>query len=100
VFVLIGKRKADVEKLLRGLRESGAMDHTIVVMADIFQSLTQSYLAPYAAAAMAESLWVGDDGQNCIVIYDDLSSHAEAYRQLSLLQEVDPGRDSYPGDIF
>lgn len=98
VYVLIGKRKADVEKLLRGLRESGAMEHTIVVMADIFQSLTQSYLAPYAACSMAEYLWYA--GENCIVIYDDLSSHAEAYRQLSLLQEVDPGRDSYPADIF
>ncbi len=100
IYVLIGKRKADVEKLLRGLRESGAIDHTIVVQADIFDALTQSYLAPYAACAMAESVWYGEDGKNCIVIYDDLSSHAEAYRQLSLLQEVDPGRDSYPGDIF
>lgn len=99
VYVLVGKRKVDIEKLLSELERNGSMEHSIVVLANIFDSLTQSYIAPYAAASMAEEMWYNHD-EDVIIIYDDLSSHAEAYRQLSLLQEVDPGRDSYPGDIF
>jgi F-type H+-transporting ATPase subunit alpha len=98
VHVLISKRKADVDKLIAELNKTKSMDYCIVVVASVFDALTQSYLAPYIGVTIAEYLW--NAGKDCIIIYDDLSNHAKVYRELSLLLKVAPGRASYPGDMF
>jgi len=98
IYVAIGQKASTVAKVVRTFEEYGAMDYTIVVSADASEPAPLQYLAPYAGAAIGE--YFRDNGMHALVIYDDLSKHAWAYRQVSLLLRRPPGREAYPGDIF
>ncbi|HNS66398.1 MAG TPA: F0F1 ATP synthase subunit alpha [Mesotoga infera] len=98
IYVAIGQKTAALAKILDRLNQFGAMEYTTIVFASASDTAALSYLAPYAGAAMGESFMF--QGQDALVIYDDLSKHASAYRELSLLLRRPPGREAYPGDVF
>lgn len=98
IYVAIGQKASKVARLVATLEKFGAMKHTIVVVASASDPAPLQYLAPYAGCAMGE--YFRDKGQDALIVYDDLSRHAWAYRQISLLLRRPPGREAYPGDIF
>jgi F-type H+-transporting ATPase subunit alpha len=98
IYVAIGQKASRVARVVATLEEYGAMEHTIVVAANASDSVALQYLAPYAGCGIGEEIM--EEGKDCLVIYDDLSKHAWAYRQLSLLLRRPPGREAYPGDVF
>ncbi len=98
IYVAIGQKRSSVAHLVKTLQEHGAMEYTIVVAATASDPAPLQYLAPYTACAMGE--YFRDNGMHALIIYDDLSKHAVAYRQMSLLLRRPPGREAYPGDVF
>jgi F-type H+-transporting ATPase subunit alpha len=98
VYVAIGQKKSTVAKLLQHLRDTGAMDYSIVVAATASDSAAEQFVAPYLGCSIAE--WFRDNGMHALIVYDDLSKHATAYREISLLLRRPPGREAYPGDVF
>jgi F-type H+/Na+-transporting ATPase subunit alpha len=98
IYVAIGQKRSSVARIVKILQDAGAMDYTIVVAATASDPAPMQYLAPYAGCAMGE--YFRDRGLHALIIYDDLSKHAQAYRQMSLLLRRPPGREAYPGDVF
>jgi F-type H+-transporting ATPase subunit alpha len=98
VYCAIGQKRSSVAQVVKTLEEYGAMDYTVVVAATASEPAPMQYLAPYAATAIGE--YFRDNGKHALMIYDDLSKHATAYREISLLLRRPPGREAYPGDVF
>ena len=98
IYVAIGQKQSTIARLIAALEEAGAMPYTIVLASPAADSATNQYLAPFAGAAMGE--WFMDNGMDALIVYDDLSKHAVAYRQVSLVLKRPSGREAYPGDVF
>ena len=98
IYVAIGQKQSTVARIVSVLEEAGAMPYTIILVAGASDSATSQYLAPFAGAAMGE--WFMDNGKDALIVYDDLSKHAVAYRQVSLVLKRPSGREAYPGDVF
>lgn len=98
IYVAIGQKESKIARLKAELEKHGAMEHTIIVVAGAADPASLSYIAPFAGAAMGE--YFMDQGRHALIIYDDLSKHAVAYREISLLLRRPPGREAYPGDVF
>ena len=98
IYVGVGQKQSNIARVINVLEEAGAMPYTIVVVASASDSATNQYLAPFAGCAMGE--WFMDNGMDALIIFDDLSKHAVAYRQVSLVLKRPSGREAYPGDVF
>src|SRR5688572_30015623 len=98
IYVSIGQKESKTARLVQTLKEKGALEYTVIVDAGASAPAALQYLAPFAGAAIGE--YFMQKGMDALIIYDDLSKHAVAYRQLSLLLRRPPGREAYPGDIF
>jgi len=98
IYVAVGQKQSTVANVVRTLEEHGAMDYTIVVNAGASEAASLKFLAPYAGVTMGE--YFRDNGRHALIVYDDLSKHADAYREMSLLLRRPPGREAYPGDVF
>lgn len=98
IYVAVGKRRGEIARIVATLEEAGALEYTIIVTATASESAALQYIAPYAGCAMGE--WFMENGMDALIIYDDLSKHANAYRQVSLLLRRPPGREAFPGDVF
>ncbi len=98
IYVGVGQKQSNIARVVNVLEEAGAMPYTIVVVASASDSATNQYLAPFAGCAMGE--WFMDNGMDALIIFDDLSKHAVAYRQVSLVLKRPSGREAYPGDVF